>query len=339
MNEYPTIEEALEHFGIKGMRWGIRKDRRSSSGSSGSKEKSYDMKAQRAWARTASDTRAYIKVYNRTADRMNNGLIEEINNRHKGKLKGDDTDPKDYDAYLKDYRSTFDKVANEELAKQLGGSTTSPSGEQSVKIKFDTDTGFFDIVPTGKWKESPLGKAQTYDEDGNKIEHSGATDFPMFKAELFFDEDGYITSLEIVETEIKQTGVYPTIEEALQHYGVKGMRWGIRKDRRSADAKSVASLRKKKASQLSNAELQAVAKRIRLEQDYERLNPSLASRGKSALGKILRDAATEVAKETLKTGLQKAVKDIPMDEIQAGVLKQGKETLQLAQSFAAEIKK
>ena len=36
---FETADDVLEHFGVKGMRWGVRKERSSGSGSSGGKEK------------------------------------------------------------------------------------------------------------------------------------------------------------------------------------------------------------------------------------------------------------------------------------------------------------
>lgn len=79
----------------------------------------------------------------------------------------------------------------------------------------------------------------------------------------------------------------------LYHYGVKGMKWGIRKEHRSSDsrkkrskmedwsddAKEANQISKKKVSQMSNAELQQLNNRKNLEQQYSRLNPSTISRG------------------------------------------------------------
>ena len=79
----------------------------------------------------------------------------------------------------------------------------------------------------------------------------------------------------------------------LYHYGVKGMKWGIRKEHQrsdsrkkrskmedwSDDAKEANRISKKKVSQMSNAELQQLNNRKNLEQQYSRLNPSTISRG------------------------------------------------------------
>lgn len=80
------------------------------------------------------------------------------------------------------------------------------------------------------------------------------------------------------------------MENELYHYGVLGMRWGVRRDRSrsggsrkkrssSQDAKEASAIGKKKLSQMSNAELKKVNERKRLEQEYSRLNPGSISKG------------------------------------------------------------
>lgn len=73
-----------------------------------------------------------------------------------------------------------------------------------------------------------------------------------------------------------------TLDEVLEHFGIKGMKWGVRKSRKqrqeeaaSADSK-VATKHLKTAktsgmSSLSNAELQVLVKRLQLEQQYSNL--------------------------------------------------------------------
>lgn len=75
----------------------------------------------------------------------------------------------------------------------------------------------------------------------------------------------------------------------LAHYGVKGMKWGVRKDRRggvtttgrrrkgssdtpqSNDSKQAQKLKSKGARALSNKELKALNERLNLEQNYSRM--------------------------------------------------------------------
>lgn len=82
---------------------------------------------------------------------------------------------------------------------------------------------------------------------------------------------------------------------SLMHYGVKGMKWGVRKDRKksySDDYNESRSLKKKSYKELSNDELKKLNKRLELEGNYKRLNPNLINRGLNAAKGILLTSGT-----------------------------------------------
>lgn len=70
----------------------------------------------------------------------------------------------------------------------------------------------------------------------------------------------------------------------LYHYGVLGMRWGRRKSRMSQDAREVKTIKKKKVSEMSNAELRKLNERQNLERNYRQLNPNSISKGIAVVG-------------------------------------------------------
>lgn len=90
------------------------------------------------------------------------------------------------------------------------------------------------------------------------------------------------------------------MSDYLNHYGVLGMKWGKRKAGSStesskkrkpslpdsADYTESRAIQKKKPNQMSNAELRKVNERIRLEQEYSRLNPTKISQGLSYVKSI-----------------------------------------------------
>lgn len=117
----------------------------------------------------------------------------------------------------------------------------------------------------------------------------------------------------------------------LRHYGVLGMKWGVRRTEaqlaraRGASGTKTSSNKKAKAkaktskssekpktktiSEMSDDELRKAVTRLRLEQDYRNLNPAKVSAGQRFVNKVLKDvvipATTEVAKNALKDVLTK----------------------------------
>ena len=80
----------------------------------------------------------------------------------------------------------------------------------------------------------------------------------------------------------------------LMHYGILGMKWGVRKDYRSSgsgkrkqssqedwsdDAKEASRINKKRVNQMSNAELRKLNERQNLERQHSQLNPGVISKG------------------------------------------------------------
>lgn len=72
------------------------------------------------------------------------------------------------------------------------------------------------------------------------------------------------------------------VDRVLAHYGVKGMRWGVRRNAdgstsrtgkrmKSEDHKEAESLKKKRVSEMSNQELRKLNERMQLEQNYKQL--------------------------------------------------------------------
>ena len=89
-------------------------------------------------------------------------------------------------------------------------------------------------------------------------------------------------------------------KDFLEHFGVKGMKWGVRRKRTrsgppSEDAKRHAANRKKDLSELSDKDLRELLNRVNMEQQARRLNPSTVKKGAAilaaglAVGKTMND--------------------------------------------------
>lgn len=89
------------------------------------------------------------------------------------------------------------------------------------------------------------------------------------------------------------------ITDFLEHYGVKGMRWGVRTKAKNVSTRVRAKSTKRTMNSLSNQELQAAITRMNLERQYTQLksSPALAVKRKGA--KVTEDILTNVGKTAL----------------------------------------
>ena len=89
----------------------------------------------------------------------------------------------------------------------------------------------------------------------------------------------------------------------LMHFGVKGMKWGVRKQR-IKDAKRWTSKKQAKIDGMSDDQLRKANNRLRLEKEYRQLTQTRMERYRNKAGK----AAEEAAFNTLQNVLQKGIK-------------------------------
>ncbi|MDE7056219.1 MAG: hypothetical protein K2O64_03110 [Lactobacillus sp.] len=113
-------------------------------------------------------------------------------------------------------------------------------------------------------------------------------------------------------------------EHELYHYGVKGMKWGVRKDRKTSGSKRKRS-KKEDISKLSDEELKKRTGRMELENrymnaetNYKKLSNKRLHKGRTILLSILATAGTQIATQyvskklgvgvtNLETSLSKSV--------------------------------
>lgn len=91
----------------------------------------------------------------------------------------------------------------------------------------------------------------------------------------------------------------------LMHFGVKGMKWGVRKPR-IKNSKKWSSSKQAKIDGMSDDQLRRINNRIRLEKEYRQLTQTRMERYRNKAGKAAEEAAFNTLQNAIQKGLKKA---------------------------------
>lgn len=302
---------AIEHHGVKGMRWGKRSAKDTAVTVNGKAKMVTAKKAaklDKSWEKNQFTLPKGIERHNAMAEHFN-GRIGALNDKH----KNDDFSKEAFDSpahWSPKYKEYMNGVAKLEEAgfrhavTQVHGS--SPTGKKKMEVEYTPDGDLRMVV-----KSTDAAHAV---DSGDEV----------FLFKVTRDSNGLITAVEpsddlTVTDEMAQTESF--VDDYLAHYGIKGMRWGSSKssevtptsvavtttphNRKTTkievkgggghdahpDAIKVAEarqkLRKSGSAALSNGELKDVAERLQLESNVARLEGERKS-GSTFVGKLLR---------------------------------------------------
>lgn len=105
-------------------------------------------------------------------------------------------------------------------------------------------------------------------------------------------------------------------EDFIAHYGVKGQKWGVRRDRKRVTASTTKTNSSTSPKTMSDAQLKAVVNRMNMERNYQKLmaeqrlaDRSSVEKGRDAVLSILQKSGQEAAKNFVTSQMTQAIKN------------------------------
>ena len=290
----------LEHYGVKGMKWGVRKDRKSSGGSPLTNKHIREANRVKDGKKHNQEQRAKLEWYR-----------SELRARRK---RGDNSFPteKDYKKHLKSSKKTK-KTSDDTKSKNTPKTRSFEEGnerirslnsEERTKLAYSTsvmkkakDNGYRDGL-NGKpiqflIEQTPDGM----DYLNSVADEMGLKDLSRRKARKFRHDDD---------------------SEYLEHYGVRGMKWGVRKDGKPQGYQGGSgSSRKRKKSKVSDVlDPEKRAKR-RLAKAKKNYRVSQAKAEAEALEKAVKTGSTKSTSSSPKKA--SSISSVSDDELRTAV--------------------
>jgi hypothetical protein len=293
-----AVEGVLSHYGKKGMKWGVRNDR----GYEGQKAKTKTIeKADKKFEKeinAANSGRSSADLHNAVVGRMNS-RIRDIN---------DKPEYRDLDRATPELRSKYDNEMKDTIVKSFEDGVREVYGSNASGTKkgvYNSETDQIDIVD-------------------REVQHA-QTRVPNYVAKLTRNDSGYITSVKFVEldekgaelahygvkgmrwgyrktegggVEINQTKVKKSLRKTDQPITVTQRKAGTfvraqggKRQTASDDAVKTQAVRQKAKKSttdaLSNKELKDSIERMRLEQEFARLNKQVSRKGSGFVSRFL----------------------------------------------------
>lgn len=350
MTSEEEVDDFLEHFGIKGMRWGVRRNRTGHLKSGTIKkvrsEKALDKKRGVVTKNvpdyydenfTGRKAKALTNTYKKARGAINKGT--RLLNKDP-RFKGQDFTK---DSPLRQqYYKEFSKMAETQLNAAATLKGNSKRGEYRLNFSYDHDKAAYPQVTmklnsniagrveeraAAKLTRKTVGGLKQSDESDIFLEHE---DDPEIKLEIEWDENGYILELKDLPDLAQSDDSIDAALDFLEHHGVKGMKWGVRrpatstgkKPNRPSAPKGKPKEKPRESSKpdhrtMTNEEMQRVVNRINLESQYKRATtPStfsskakemLMTAGKQAVQSKMNDITKNVADIALRSTLNAAI--------------------------------
>lgn len=325
--------EHLEHYGTKGMKWGVRKDLKKLPTKKA--REAYVAEKDAKWRTKTEDPKKAIRAARR-ASRDATRMTRKLNKKYKDmgyKLKGNSLRKNNinnrknrlvrnqYDIELKGViESSLDSAAYKVYKN-------SPSRLYQVNLSRDLDgTVSAKITPRQNAKLDKQRASIT--NKARKMKHSdeGTQDLYVKMEE---DEDGFVVDIQLPEFDLELAEDEVALDHSdmsdlgsdfIQHYGVKGMKWGVRKDGKPRGYQGPSSTKKKVKKAVSNAvdpdkRAKRKLKKAKAKYERQRLNEQASGYEKAAEESKKNSRENEKASDPNPSPKPKSVKDLSDDDL------------------------
>lgn len=212
-------EEMLEHFGVKGMRWGHRKAQ--TSGSSNG----VGRKASSALKKTGGVLDDVAFEVSKKSDWVSNHITERATEKLRAELPSIKARHGAYGKLRNRVRHPFSPEAKayRNDVKQSYLKHLESSANELTNLR---GTRQYTLTESGK----PNTSQYLWEVSTREVKHAAAD---SVKVRPIFDSEGWIVDLEYIANDMAQTAELGV--QFLTHHGVKGMKWGHRKHATSAE--------------------------------------------------------------------------------------------------------
>jgi hypothetical protein len=271
------MTDELMHYGVRGMRWGVRHDPRLTT-----------TRDDRKWIRQTTTRKNWKEATDKYMENANAGLAK-INANPKYKKLGQQIDfnAPENKKLQEEYHKEVFKLADRTAAKVAKDFGLSPDGEWKVAASLgnpmNPDSMTLLVIPS--WSSMDIER-ETRGVFRAVHSTTETIDFSGFKVTLNTNGFGYVTSVSVDDN--------PDVlshAEALMHYGVKGMRWGHRKS----------------VKNMSDSELSAAISRKAKEKKLRDLRRETSPVGSSSVARSLKSGGLTAMSQIATVGVLYAV--------------------------------
>lgn len=290
MDSTASVDQVLAHFGIKGMKWGVRKNSDGAAATSGGKKIA---KEDLKFEKQAFNPHTAAALWGHSVVTLKkSGDLKAINNK-----------PEYAAAKWRLKLGVAKRALQNKYDDEVAGKLLEHLKTNANQIVNRSATRQFDIEVAHKKAKVIRASTASWAITTRDIQHA---DIPDLKIRIVRDTFGRIIDMIPELSSLEQS---EKVEAALMHFGIKGMKWGKHKAPRpvSAEARQKqdvkTQVKKTKLASVSNADLQAAIRRMQLEQDFKRLSVN----EKSGVGRWISSTMLEIGKREVQAAAGRKV--------------------------------